>query len=182
MKAYGGVDVQIHIFLTSALVRGEWSASRPGRFTPEERAPGTHWIGGWVNPRAGLDDVEKWKFLTLPGLVQPATRRYTDWAIPAPQTRDNMYYRSPSGIWGYVARWRSANVSEEYIPSIFSEERNQRRHVLPKSQLTLNGQCGFITIGVRTLNPTHELQFSIFRPTILLKSTFFGHERKGEQH
>jgi hypothetical protein len=35
---------------------------------PRERAPGTHCIGGWVDPRAGLDDVEKRKFLTLPGL------------------------------------------------------------------------------------------------------------------
>jgi hypothetical protein len=68
MKAYGGVDVEIHIFLTSALAGGECSASRPGRFTPGERAPGTHWMGGWVDPRAGLDDVEKRKFLTLPGL------------------------------------------------------------------------------------------------------------------
>jgi hypothetical protein len=42
MKAYGGVDVYIHIFLTSALAEGEWSASRPGRFAPGERAPGTH--------------------------------------------------------------------------------------------------------------------------------------------
>jgi hypothetical protein len=50
MKAYWGVDVEIHIFLTSALVGGEWSASRPGRFTPGERAPGTHWIGGWMTP------------------------------------------------------------------------------------------------------------------------------------
>jgi hypothetical protein len=24
--------------------------------------PGTHWIGGWVDPRAGLDAVEKKKF------------------------------------------------------------------------------------------------------------------------
>jgi hypothetical protein len=61
------VDVQTHIFLTSALV-GEWSASRPGRFNPWERAPSTHSLGGWVSPRAGLDDVEKRKFLTLPGL------------------------------------------------------------------------------------------------------------------
>jgi hypothetical protein len=68
MKAYGGLDVLIHIFLTSALVGGEWSASRPGRFTPGERAPGTHRIGGWVGPRTGLDDMEKRKFLTLPGL------------------------------------------------------------------------------------------------------------------
>jgi hypothetical protein len=32
--------------LTSALDGGELSTSRPGRFTPRERAPGTHWIGG----------------------------------------------------------------------------------------------------------------------------------------
>jgi hypothetical protein len=31
--------------VTSALDGGEWSASRPGRFTPRERDPGTHWIG-----------------------------------------------------------------------------------------------------------------------------------------
>jgi hypothetical protein len=68
MKAYGGIDVQIHIFLTSALVGGEWSASRPGHFTPEETAPGTHSIGGWVDPRAGLNNVKKRKFLILPGL------------------------------------------------------------------------------------------------------------------
>jgi hypothetical protein len=48
--------------MTSAQVRGEWSVSRPGRFTP-----GTHWIGDWVDPRASLDDVEKRKFLTLLG-------------------------------------------------------------------------------------------------------------------
>jgi hypothetical protein len=30
--------------------------------------PGTHCIGGWVDPRASLDDMEKWKFLPLPGL------------------------------------------------------------------------------------------------------------------
>jgi hypothetical protein len=42
-------------------------------FTPRplyqrERAPGTHCIKGWVDPRAGLDNMEKLKFLTLPGL------------------------------------------------------------------------------------------------------------------
>jgi hypothetical protein len=68
MKAYGGVDVQIHIFLTSALAGGEWSTWRPWCFTPGETAPGVHWLGGWVVPKVGLDDVEKRKFLTLPGL------------------------------------------------------------------------------------------------------------------
>jgi hypothetical protein len=72
MKTYGGVDVYIHIFLTSALIRGEWSASRPGRLTPGKRTPSTHWIGGWVDHRASLDDMKKRKFLTLLGLkLQP---------------------------------------------------------------------------------------------------------------
>jgi hypothetical protein len=68
MKAYGGVNVYIHIFLTLALAGGEWSASHPCCLTSRERAPSNHWIGGWVDPRASLDDVEKRKFLTLPGL------------------------------------------------------------------------------------------------------------------
>jgi hypothetical protein len=68
MKTYGGVDVYTHVFLASAFAGGEWSVSRPGRFTPDERASGTDCIGGRVGPRAGLDNVEKRKFLTLPGL------------------------------------------------------------------------------------------------------------------
>jgi hypothetical protein len=47
--------------LTSALDADEWSASLTGRFTSRERAPGNHWIGGWVGPRAGLDAVAKRK-------------------------------------------------------------------------------------------------------------------------
>jgi hypothetical protein len=65
MKAYGGVDVQLRVFLISALVGGEWSASRLGRFTPWERAFGTYWIGGRLDPRAGLEAVEEKIFLTL---------------------------------------------------------------------------------------------------------------------
>jgi hypothetical protein len=68
MKVYGGVNVQIHIFLTSALIRGEWSASLPDCFTTGERAPGTHLIPGWMDPKAGLDYVDKRKFFILPGL------------------------------------------------------------------------------------------------------------------
>jgi hypothetical protein len=58
-------------------------------YTRGKKATGTHWIGGWVDLRAGLDDVEKRKFLTLtgfqiyPSVVQPVVSRYTDYAIPA---------------------------------------------------------------------------------------------------
>jgi hypothetical protein len=69
------VDVYSHIFLPSTLVGGEWPASRPGRFIPGERASGTRWIGDWVGPRTGMGDVEKRKFLILPGLkLQPLGR------------------------------------------------------------------------------------------------------------
>jgi hypothetical protein len=40
MKAYGGVDVEIHIFLTSTLTGVEWTDSHPCRFNTEEGAPG----------------------------------------------------------------------------------------------------------------------------------------------
>jgi hypothetical protein len=62
MKEYGEVDVQIHGFLTSTPVGGEWSASRPCRFTTEKRAPPPRYpqdkrVG---ELQAGLDDMEKW--------------------------------------------------------------------------------------------------------------------------
>jgi hypothetical protein len=62
-------------FLTSAIDGGEWSASCPGRFTFVERAPGSHWIGGWVGPTVGLDAVgSKEKSLTPIGNRIPAVQ------------------------------------------------------------------------------------------------------------
>jgi hypothetical protein len=77
--------------LTSALVEGEWSASRPGRFTPGERARGAHWMGGWVNPRADLDDVGKIQFLTLPGLEHRPLGR--------PALRQSLHQLRYPGYW-----------------------------------------------------------------------------------
>jgi hypothetical protein len=68
MNTEGRVDVEVLSFLTLALVGGEWSDSRPCRVTPGKKATGTYWVRGWVGPRAGLDEVKKRKFLTLPGL------------------------------------------------------------------------------------------------------------------
>jgi hypothetical protein len=56
------VEVKLHEVLTSALDGGEWPASRPDRFATGEMFLGTHWIGGWVVPRAGLDAVAKRKY------------------------------------------------------------------------------------------------------------------------
>jgi hypothetical protein len=61
-------------FLTWALDEDEWSASRPCRFTPGERAPGTRLIGGWVGSWAGLDAVEKKNLPLRPG-IEPGQSR-----------------------------------------------------------------------------------------------------------
>jgi hypothetical protein len=57
-------------------------------FTPRplylrERAPDTHWIGGWVGPRAGLDMVSKRK------IPSPRREPQTDHPIgqPAPSMK-----------------------------------------------------------------------------------------------
>jgi hypothetical protein len=55
-----------------------------GQLHPRGKSPGTHWIGGWVDPRADLDDVEKWKFLPPPGfelrpLGHPARSKSLYW-------------------------------------------------------------------------------------------------------
>jgi len=43
----------------SALNGGDWSAPRPDRFTTGERSHNTHWMGGWVGLRVGMDAVVK---------------------------------------------------------------------------------------------------------------------------
>jgi hypothetical protein len=61
-----------------------WSALRPGRFTPKERAPGSHWLGGWVGPSAVLGAVKRKipsprrKSNPRTPIVQPVAQRYTD--------------------------------------------------------------------------------------------------------
>jgi hypothetical protein len=66
MKVYGKVNVFIYVFLTSALVRGEWSASRPGPFTPEKEPPVPIEREVFVAPRTGLDVKERKEFLPIP--------------------------------------------------------------------------------------------------------------------
>jgi hypothetical protein len=76
MKAYGGVSVWIHLFLTLALVGCLWSASRPDRFAPGERVIGTLWTGRWVDPRAGGQHGEV-KILDHTGTRTPTPRSST---------------------------------------------------------------------------------------------------------
>ena len=58
----GDLEVKAVLILT---LRASWTwSSRPGRFTPRKK-PITHWMGGWMSPRAGLDVMEKRKSCCL---------------------------------------------------------------------------------------------------------------------
>jgi hypothetical protein len=68
MEGVWGVDVWIHIFLTSALVGGEWWAPRRSRFTSREknpRYPLYRRLSGPQSRSAGHGEV---KILASPGL------------------------------------------------------------------------------------------------------------------
>jgi hypothetical protein len=53
------MEVQLHEFLTSAPDGCEWWAPLPGRFTPGERALGTHCVTDQVGPKVGVEVVAK---------------------------------------------------------------------------------------------------------------------------
>jgi hypothetical protein len=79
-------------FSTSALDRGEWSASRPGRaLAPGERTPGAHCTGGWVGPRAGLDTEVK-NSLRLPHNIINFVRGKIWWHVQTPTHKDTYIY------------------------------------------------------------------------------------------
>jgi hypothetical protein len=77
MQMYVEEYVYLHVFLMSALDGREWSASLPSHFIHI-----THWIGGWVDPRAGMDAVERRKVLSSweepkPGFLTIQQRPYS---------------------------------------------------------------------------------------------------------
>jgi hypothetical protein len=111
MKAYwesGGIAAA---FLTSALDGDEWSASPPGRFTPRERARGTHWIGGWVGPRAVLDVVVKRKI--------PSLRRESNPRTPIIQP---LHYFSNAGKTNLLIPWSGVLLGKLMVTQLVGNE------------------------------------------------------------
>jgi hypothetical protein len=75
MKAYGGLDLRLHSFLTFSLDEREWSASRLDCFTLEKAAPNNRWLGGWVGPSSCLGFREGKTVFSLSGINFSAAQR-----------------------------------------------------------------------------------------------------------
>jgi hypothetical protein len=57
---------------TTSVLGGLVVSVKPGpRFTPGEMTPGTHWTGGWVGPRAGVDTEARGKILSTLPEIEP---------------------------------------------------------------------------------------------------------------
>jgi hypothetical protein len=68
LSCHGEVEAQLRAFFAFELDTTHSSDSRPGRFNSGKRAPTTHWIGGWVGPKAGQDTAEEKNLPYLPGI------------------------------------------------------------------------------------------------------------------
>ena len=74
IKAYGGSrGIDPLILDLGTRWRRVNNCTLPGSFASEDRTPGTHWIAGWMDSKAGPDVLKKRKILDLSGneVVQP---------------------------------------------------------------------------------------------------------------
>jgi hypothetical protein len=94
----------------------EWSVSLPGCFTTGERAPSTHWAGGWVGPKAGLGSGKTIKIsCPLQGFKPqpyiPIACRYTDWVRVNREGSGLVQYRCVAGYTASTQGWRARKTT-----------------------------------------------------------------------
>jgi hypothetical protein len=109
--AWGERRYSSYSFSTSALDGGEWLASRPGRALPQgKRPPGTHWTGGWVGPRAGLDAEARGKILCLCRGSKPSPLEANAEIMPANRPKPR-----PFRSCLFTSSWLSSHLFRCYI-------------------------------------------------------------------
>jgi hypothetical protein len=107
---------------------GEWSASRPAALCPRERTAATHWTGGWVGLRAGLNTEARGKILFLctgPNHGRPVCSQTLYWLS---------YPSSPRGYTGLRnndSLMMEATSSSETLTSTYNttRRRNSEDHL-----------------------------------------------------
>jgi hypothetical protein len=70
-----GVEVKLHSFVTSVLIGDEWFNSRPSLYPPVQNLD-THWIGGCVGRRGGVEFCKWGMYLVFTGIrtTEPPAR------------------------------------------------------------------------------------------------------------
>jgi hypothetical protein len=107
-------------------VNGELHA--PAALPPGKGAPVIHSIGGCVDPRTGLDNMENLNFLTLQGLeldpsvVQPVASRYTNHATAHRKRKETPWPESASELY----RPSDRRLSAKLVPTF----EDRRCHVV----------------------------------------------------
>jgi hypothetical protein len=86
-----------------------WMVNSTSQLLYSRDRPGTHWIGGWLGPRAGLEGRGKSCPLPVfdPRTVQPVTSHYDDYAISA-----HIFYQKNGGILSILERFDENDIHE----------------------------------------------------------------------
>jgi hypothetical protein len=157
MKEYRRVDVWIHVFFTSALVRGEWSASCLGRFTSggmSPRYPLDRTLGGSKN-RSGWRREEK--FLILLGLeLRPLRRPTRSWS-PYRLRYPVFYYISMTYLYKQNDRWDAGCRRLSYCYRVLSVQRLVETLKSSSFNRYFGGPCGPNLHGL-WLRPARNMQ------------------------
>jgi hypothetical protein len=125
------------------------SASRTGRFTPRKRAPGTHWIGGWVGPRAVVEAVVKRKF-------------------PAPAENRNLEPES-SSPYPRTIPTELSRLTTKYIQAIYSNPTNYITTIRNLLRQSASGYK-YWTIQRTQQNRTNEVMQCVQKEASYIKS------------
>jgi hypothetical protein len=133
----------------------------PAALPPGKEPPVTHWTGGWVNPRTGLDDVDMRNFLIIPGLeIRPLGR---------PDRSQSLCRLRYPGSWGTLYRilYRIFYVLNVLIfPTKYTVKRTMlNRIIVPRVQFLFEHVDNFtkhMVYSDRTLYHLSDLNFSKF--------------------
>jgi hypothetical protein len=126
--------------------KGEWS-------------PSILWIGGWVGPRSGLDDVEQRIFLTLPGLeIRPPGRKARSQSLYRLCYLGSPRIFTEERVFSFVVRWLAV-----FLCSLSSFCLSSKRIFLLRIHIHYRLKCDVYFLAHVYLNTT---RFDLIRRAI----------------